>query len=820
MSDSSGVSYQDNFGILTYAPPTLTDYQVLASCYSIKGGTSSKDSPFAECTLCKSITFQENSLLELIGDYAFSNFRNLQSIDFTNCGKLKIIPSYCFADSKQLASIILPESLQVFSDHCLTNTESLKYLRIPDSVTTFGYQMISNSGITQLDISENCKVTDYSNEKFSNSNLESIFISKIVSNIDGSSFMLSPSLNEFVLDQQNPNYKCINKQTILNSKEDQLIATVMKGDFVVPEGVTTMGYACLRGAYITTITFPSYNMISFGDWCFSTLTISSFVFPSGITQVPTHAFSFNDNLKHVTLTPEITTIGMYAFTYCRGLQTIDLMNVTNISSYAFSSCSKLENIVFPPSLTNLGKSIFSYCPLLKIDSSQNSNFHIVDGMLFIPGEDTTNKNTLSEFFGDQKTVNLPDQCEILNTNVFSSKSIDTVVFNPNSAKMIIRSGAFSSSTIQYIELPQNLQEIEDEAFFWCSKLEKVTFTDTTITSIPKQCFYQCESLSTIIFPHSLLSIGESAFFGCLNLEAINLTLINIKSINDSAFQNSGIKTLDLPSSTEWIGKYAFMDSQLSQINFNNCPIDIISSSCFEGAVYLSNITLSDSITLIEQKAFYGCQMLKTVLLPKNIETLDYSSFQYCLELESIQLPLECNLQVIKPLSFSNCPKLTKIQLDPEDKKFVFYDYALLNYNFTKLIIFLPSSPVTMYVVPANVETINDNAFESCINLRTIIIPYGHIETIRFRAFANCTKLSSIYLPQGIKTIASQVFAECPSLRCGSIVTFPDVIPLLENLTIDPIFYSTNCPSIIITPFRCHSSMHLLHLASIMLIFSN
>ena len=68
------------------------------------------------------------------------------------------------------------------------------------------------------------------------------------------------------------------------------------------------------------------------------------------TTIQSHEFS--DGKGTITFNSDITSIGNYAFQYCRGLTSIDIPNsVTSISNYAFYSCSGLTSINYDGTTT-------------------------------------------------------------------------------------------------------------------------------------------------------------------------------------------------------------------------------------------------------------------------------------------------------------------------------------------------------------------------------------------------------------------------------------------------------------------------------------
>ena len=73
----------------------------------------------------------------------------------------------------------------------------------------------------------------------------------------------------------------------------------------------------------------------------------------------------NESVKQVIIGDGVTTIGDWAFSYCRALTSITIPNsVTTIGDNAFESCSSLTSITIPNSVTTIGDYAFSYCRAL------------------------------------------------------------------------------------------------------------------------------------------------------------------------------------------------------------------------------------------------------------------------------------------------------------------------------------------------------------------------------------------------------------------------------------------------------------------------
>ena len=70
------------------------------------------------------------------------------------------------------------------------------------------------------------------------------------------------------------------------------------------------------------------------------------IIPNGTTEIADNAFSWNYELKSITIPTSVTKIGNRAFNECWGLTSITIPNsVTKIGYEAFYECKNLKEII-------------------------------------------------------------------------------------------------------------------------------------------------------------------------------------------------------------------------------------------------------------------------------------------------------------------------------------------------------------------------------------------------------------------------------------------------------------------------------------------
>ncbi|MFP4698374.1 MAG: leucine-rich repeat domain-containing protein [Eubacteriales bacterium] len=203
--------------------------------------------------------------------------------------------------------------------------------------------------------------------------------------------------------------------------------------------------------------------------------------------------------------------------------------------------------------------------------------------------------------------------------------------------------------------------MESHTFQEDSNVEKIVIEDG-IKEIEDKAFYRCSKLETIVFPGSITSIGVESFYGTswfenqINNKTSDFIIIgdgilllyngnseevivpeDVKIIGNKAFdyysgirrdyfRGSNIKKVILPESITRIGDYAFKNcKKLKEINFAN-GLKYIGESAFWHCDDLKEITLPRSIRKIEDYAFSGCSNLGSVKIPKGVGKIDTNAF--------------------------------------------------------------------------------------------------------------------------------------------------------------------------------------------------
>lgn len=371
-----------------FQTPIIARIEIPASVSSIDGFA------FANSSLA-AVVIAPGSNLTTIPGYAFYGTRitsfqvpaRVTSIDgeaFTGCESLT---SLTFEPGNQLQSV----GDGAFGGAGLTS------LALPESVTSIGNSAFrSNRSLTSVSFGANSQLTTIGLEAFANTALTSFAVG---SRVESFNLQMVPANTTLIIDSNNPNLA--------------LVDGVLFGG-----GMTKL------------LNYPS------------SLTASSYVIPSTVTEIAKNAFR-SARLTSVTIPNSVTRIDWWAFEYSR-LESVTIpASVTFLGPQAFLGTSSLRSVTFEPgsNLTRLGYRAFQGATnLTSVDLRPLSSLVTIEYMAFL-GTGLT-------------SAALPASLESIEQETFlDSGSLTTVTFEANSRLQHIGEGVFRNTSVSGIAIP-------------------------------------------------------------------------------------------------------------------------------------------------------------------------------------------------------------------------------------------------------------------------------------------------------------------------------------------------------------------------------
>ena len=271
----------------------------------------------------------------------------------------------------------------------------------------------------------------------------------------------------------------------------------------------------------------------------------------------------------------------------------------------------------------------------------------------------------------------------------------------------------------------------------------------SVTEIGESAFENCTSLTSVTIPDSVTSIGFCAFYNCKSLTSVTIP-DSVTSISESAFEDcKSLTSATIPYSVTSIGDYAYHGCYFTSENFvNNSNVELDDSS--KPTIVdtdAGGFCIKDNV-LVNMRPAYA---IGEVTIPNSVIIFGYSAFDSCESLISVTIP--DSVTCIDDRTFSSCTSLTSIEVSGNNKNYSSIDGVLFNKNKSRLITYPAGKTDSKYVMPNSVISIDDDAFDSCINLKSVTIP-NSVTSIDSGAFSNCISLPSIEVSGNNNTYSS------------------------------------------------------------------
>ena len=560
---------------------------------------------------------------------------------------------------------------------------------------------------------------------------------------------------------------------------------------ILPDSITSIGdKAFYADASIQTIHLPS-ELTSVGEAAFSKCGFKSITLPDKLTYVSKEMFAGCGKLNFVYFSHSITSVGEGAFKECPNLHDVYMYESVKTFGKGIFKNSTLYSFTCPELITVIPEDTFSGCKELrwvqfgdKLETIEANAFYGCSEMTEITIDDSVKSIAAGAFAGCSKlaTVNaFVDPAKLTwgasandfiadkgTTCIVPGRYYDAYVAKFGNLNLNIVSNIFGQGSCgenltwivdgdgtMIISGTGPMYDYEAQSQPWYglnSKIKKVV-VESGVTSIGDYAFAGVfGSLTKVTLSDTVKSIGSKAFYSTNNLEGIVLPE-GLTTIKANAFEESAIKSVNIPSTVTTISREAFM----------NCN-------------RLKAIDLHDKITTIEYKAFTGCNDLQSVTIPGSIETWEEYTFSQS-GVESVTI---CEgITSIAPNTFYECINLSEVNLPSSltsiEGGAFFIDYES-HYGSLESI-----------TLPANLSYIGGWAFSGQL-IRSIAIPSG--VTLEYSALGGCPSLNSITFLSGITSIDDDLCYDSEMIKSVTIpstVTYVGYRAFYEGLYMEDIY---------------------------------
>ncbi|MBQ9730419.1 MAG: leucine-rich repeat protein [Clostridia bacterium] len=438
----------------------------------------------------------------------------------------------------------------------------------------------------------------------------------------------------------------------------------------------------------------------------------------------------------------------------KSLKTVTVTSGEKIFPLALNGCTSITNVVLPNGLQQIGENAFSGCTSLVLNEHGNG--------YYLSSEQNEFFALISMKTGANELVLHADSKLIADGACQGETSLWELGLA--SVQRIGRSAFEGCYSLVRVSLPETLLFIGNSAFKDCPKLVEVKndsalpiekgLSSSGYVAYYAQNVYSSQSGESALTETSNSLLYGTAFLSYRGAETSFAVPSNVTELYDYAFAGrSDLTALTIGDGVEKIGENALTGCDgltALSIPFLGSTKDGIEETYF-GYLFGGYSSAMNSEVVPSS--------LKSVTLT-SVETLNTRAFERCLTLERVSLP--ATLANVGDEAFRNCPSLVEISVAEENTRFSSLNGDLYDKNQTTILQYAVGKTNETFTLPESVLTVKKSAFEGAVYLQQIHL--SSVQLIGTNAFRSCQNLTSIVIPESVVSVGQSVFDHCPHLK--------------------------------------------------------
>lgn len=533
--------------------------------------TSIGDNAFYNCRALTKVIFDENSELLTIGKYAFKYCSNLIKIEMPEC--VISIDEEAFYNCTSIESIKIPSGVTVINKNVFYNCTALSSIALPKNLNKIGESAFSN-----------CKTL------------------KNISLPDGLSVIGSTAF-----------YRC----SALT-------------DIIIPKSVSSIGSSAFSDCVaVTEINIPA-NVKEIGNYAFNGCTsLSKVEMPESLTKIGENAFKDTAIYKvEANWDGNVFYIGTHLIANTTEMTgTYKIREGTTTLAYKSFGIGRCPTgLVIPKSLKYVDSEImYMYSTLEDIYISDVAQWCELIG----DGQYGLADQAENLYLNDKLITELiiPEGVTYIRDYAFRGFSSIKSVKIPESVTSIGMS-AFYATGIESVEIPCNVESIEQFAFAYCSYLTSFRFAENSKIQKLDEILND-SAITSIEIPASVTEISVYTLQHCKFLTTIDVAPGNTayKSVDGVLYTIDGTTLVKYPSAKE------------DTVFYIPNGVLVIKVFAFDTVNNLTELVVPEGVTEIDNYTIYDCDYLVRITLPKSIQYINSipnpNGLWYCYRLSEI-----------------------------------------------------------------------------------------------------------------------------------------------------------------------------------------
>lgn len=389
---------------------------------------------------------------------------------------------------------------------------------------------------------------------------------------------------------------------------------------------------------------------------------SEFTVPGTVSAIHPSAFKHTE-LESITLSDNLEYIGWWAFAHNYSLTEIHIpARVTYIASCAFYDCRNLKDAWFYGMAPTVENEIFN-------ETHEEFTVHYPTNLSgwILNEEGKWQPDGNPPYNAEGHEVEVPEGAVEVGELIVDDAVTGGWSFEWDGTLTFWGSGS----------MPGWDYGAESPWYKYAPAVTRVVFAkENALTSIGRHTFRDCVSLTSVEIPGNIEIIEDEAFAGCRNLTEIRLNE-GLREIRHAAFHDACPEVIEIPASLEFVDHGAFKFCYVGAFSVSSDSEWFFNGP--DGELYRwendakDNISLvaypvgredddgrydvTDGIREIYNHAFSG-STLKVITLPDDLPWINSWTFEWCEQLEEVHLPLA--LAGISDNAFHGCTNLQKL----------------------------------------------------------------------------------------------------------------------------------------------------------------
>lgn len=362
-------------------------------------------------------------------------------------------------------------------------------------------------------------------------------------------------------------------------------------------------------------------------------------------------YTYQDEIQRVVINNGITAIGRCAFVDATNLSDIDWgTTLEKIGEGAFENCprlfSKTHTLNLPTGIKELGDCAFTDCNFWKVYLPATLEKM---GFLGYQCSDVEHLDQIEVYIYSTSLIvggSSIDQFDtgknITKLHIYKGSTIDTLamtnshikkVYLDDESKKDILSWQCGATATASLDLNTGVFSVSGTGDMYNYNSGKTPWNSyfgniktitigNGISSIGKYCFGSSKLKVGTVYLSGVSIIGQNAFTGA----TINhIDLNGVEEIYTSAFEKcKGLTEITIPESVTVVQAKAFNSSSITKANINS---EEVGENMFQSCKSLTEAILSSNVAFINKAAFKGCTNLTEITIPKTVEHMGSSIFE-------------------------------------------------------------------------------------------------------------------------------------------------------------------------------------------------